>query len=115
MAAKMAAATVADRHFRHFRSHPNGCVDLHNAFIQGQGNKFMPLINCPECGRQVSTEAQTCPACGYPVASKLAATQPAAGAARDELLREVRPSWWHFFWHLFFFWLIVPPIIALCR
>jgi hypothetical protein len=75
----------------------------------------MPLINCPECGRQVSTEAQTCPGCGYPVAAKLAASQPPAGAARDELLREVRPSWWHFFWYLFFFWLIVPPIIALCR
>lgn len=75
----------------------------------------MPLINCPECGRQVSTEAQACPACGYPVTAKLAATQPEAGAARDELLREIRPSWWHFFWHLVFFWLIVPLIIALCR
>ncbi|HEX5220164.1 MAG TPA: PH domain-containing protein [Verrucomicrobiae bacterium] len=29
-----------------------------------------------------------------------------------ELLAEVRPSWWRFFWHLFFFWLIVPPAIA---
>ena len=75
----------------------------------------MPLINCPECGRQVSTEAQTCPACGYPVAAKLAATQPVAAAPRDELLREIRPSWWHYFWYLFFFWLIVPLIIALCR
>ena len=75
----------------------------------------MPLINCPECGRQVSTEAQSCPACGYPVATKLAVSQPTAGETRDELLREVRPSWWHFFWHLFFFWLIVPLIIALCK
>jgi uncharacterized membrane protein YdbT with pleckstrin-like domain len=30
-------------------------------------------------------------------------------------LLEVRPSWWSFFWHLFFFWLIVPPIIAIVR
>jgi len=72
----------------------------------------MPLINCPECGRQVSTEAQACPACGFPVAQKVAATAPALPA---ELLAEVRPSWWRFFWHLFFFWLIVPPIIALVR
>jgi len=88
---------------------------LDNAFIQGQGNKFMPLINCPECGRQVSTEAQACPACGYPLAAKLAAAPAEAVKTRDELLREIRPSWWHYFWHLFFFWLIVPPIIALCR
>jgi uncharacterized membrane protein YdbT with pleckstrin-like domain len=31
------------------------------------------------------------------------------------LLLEVRPSWWRFFWHLAFFWLIVPLIIALWR
>jgi uncharacterized membrane protein YdbT with pleckstrin-like domain len=30
-------------------------------------------------------------------------------------LLEVRPSWWNFFWHLFFFWLIVPLIIAIAR
>src|SRR6266576_3445427 len=72
----------------------------------------MPLINCPECGRQVSTEAQTCPACGYPVAQKMAAT---ATAPSTELLGEVRPSWWSFFWYLFFFWLIVPLIIACVR
>ena len=30
-------------------------------------------------------------------------------------LLEVRPSWWNYFWHVFFFWLIVPLIIALVR
>ncbi|MEY2482372.1 MAG: Double zinc ribbon [Verrucomicrobiota bacterium] len=28
----------------------------------------MPLINCTECGKQVSTEATACPNCGHPVA-----------------------------------------------
>ena len=28
----------------------------------------MPLINCTECGKQVSTEAKACPNCGHPVA-----------------------------------------------
>lgn len=28
----------------------------------------MPLVNCPECKRQVSTYAATCPACGFPLA-----------------------------------------------
>lgn len=27
----------------------------------------MALINCPECGRQVSDQAQTCPECGHPI------------------------------------------------
>lgn len=28
----------------------------------------MALINCPECGRQVSDVATSCPTCGYPIA-----------------------------------------------
>jgi membrane protein YdbS with pleckstrin-like domain len=81
----------------------------------------MALINCPECGKQVSTEAQTCPACGYPIAEKLAqgeAMPPAGGvlpAAQAQPLAEIRPSWWGYFWYLFFFWLIIPPIIAYFR
>jgi uncharacterized membrane protein YdbT with pleckstrin-like domain len=48
------------------------------------------------------------------------ARQPATDAAsprpeRPEPLAEVRPSWWGYFWHLFFFWLIVPPIVAYFR
>ncbi|HOX56282.1 MAG TPA: PH domain-containing protein [Candidatus Paceibacterota bacterium] len=79
----------------------------------------MPLIDCPECKKPVSTEAHTCPNCGYPVAEKLA-RQPAPGAASPgpeftEMLAEVRPSWWGFFWHFFFFWLIIPPIVAWVR
>ena len=79
----------------------------------------MPLINCPDCGKQVSTAAKACPSCGYPVTENLAASPGATSAAAsvpagntNELLAEVRPSWWNYFWHLFFFFLIVPPIIA---
>src|SRR5687767_13614695 len=79
----------------------------------------MALINCPECGRQVSTAAAACPACGFPVAQKPgqieSTVQPSAAPASNELLSEVRPSWWNYFWHLFFFFLIVPPIIAWYR
>jgi len=49
----------------------------------------MALVDCPECGHQVSTAAVT-----------------------NELLAEVRPSWWNYFWHLFFFFLIIPPLVA---
>lgn len=27
----------------------------------------MALIHCPECGREVSSQAPACPACGYPL------------------------------------------------
>ena len=76
----------------------------------------MPIINCPDCGKPVSDAAHACPNCGYPVAEKLAhpstAGTPGAPALSQEPLAEARPSWWGYFWHLFFFWLIVPPIIA---
>jgi membrane protein YdbS with pleckstrin-like domain len=79
----------------------------------------MALINCPECGRQVSTAASACPACGFPVAQKLgqtqSAVQPSAAPTSNELLAEVRSSWWNYFWHLFFFFLIVPPFVAWYR
>jgi membrane protein YdbS with pleckstrin-like domain len=79
----------------------------------------MPLIDCPDCGKPVSSEAHACPNCGYPVAEKLA-RKPAVdeGSPAAQVvgpLAEVRPSWWGYFWHLFFFWLIVPPIIAYFR
>ncbi|MGK6307237.1 zinc ribbon domain-containing protein [Variovorax sp. DT-64] len=32
----------------------------------------MALIACPECGKQVSTQASACPACGAPVSGSTA-------------------------------------------
>lgn len=76
----------------------------------------MALIKCPECLRAVSSEAVACPTCGYPIAERRPEDQQPEPAVKTvsstELLAEVRPSWWRFFWHLFFFWLIVPPAIA---
>jgi hypothetical protein len=79
----------------------------------------MALIDCPECGKQVSTEARACPNCGYPVAARLGDKQSTPGAVAKSksasILAEVRPSWWGYFWYLFFFWLIVPPLVAYFR
>ena len=33
----------------------------------------------------------------------------------EKLLLEARPSWWNFFWSWVFFWLIIPPIVAVWR
>lgn len=30
----------------------------------------MALINCPECGKQISNNAENCPNCGYPINKK---------------------------------------------
>lgn len=30
----------------------------------------MALINCPECGKEVSDKASSCPNCGYPISIK---------------------------------------------
>ena len=38
----------------------------------------MALINCPECGKQVSDQAQSCPECGYEIQGTLA----------DQILKE---------------------------
>ena len=38
----------------------------------------MALINCPECGKQVSDQAQSCPECGYVIQGTLA----------DQILKE---------------------------
>ncbi len=73
----------------------------------------------------MSSEAPACLRCGYPVAQKLArgatttttpSTAPSAPPVNtQEVLREVRPSWWNFGWHLLFCWLVVPFLVALYR
>ena len=37
----------------------------------------MALIPCPECNREISTSAESCPQCGYPMRDKAAAAGPA--------------------------------------
>lgn len=74
----------------------------------------MALIPCPECRKVVSSAAEACPVCGYPVTARRAA-QTAPAPPPSELLAEIRASWWWYFWHLFFFWLIIPPMIAMWR
>lgn len=81
----------------------------------------MPLIDCPECGKRVSTAAEACPNCGYPVSARAATAaegrpaEPPQVPEADRPIAEVRPSWWGFFWHLVFCWLVVPWLVALWR
>jgi len=51
----------------------------------------MPLIECPECGRGVSSSAAACPECAYPVRT---GTPPVPPAAVRRPPRPPGPSWW---------------------
>jgi hypothetical protein len=59
----------------------------------------MALINCPECGKQVSSQAASCPHCGFGLVSAAAApgagrlVPPAAAvSAAEQTLWEANPS-----------------------
>ncbi|HVV50596.1 MAG TPA: PH domain-containing protein [Polyangia bacterium] len=51
----------------------------------------MPLVTCPDCGRQVSTAAAACPQCNRPMGPAVAASAPAAPAA-EQVVWEGVPS-----------------------
>lgn len=42
----------------------------------------MALIQCPECGKEISDQAASCPHCGYPISSKLENEQNIAAEVR---------------------------------
>ena len=48
----------------------------------------MALIECPECGREVSSSAAACPECAYPVGAGTPAVPPRAMSGSTK-----RP-WW---------------------
>ena len=35
--------------------------------LQVAGGKFMALIKCPECGKEISDKAEMCINCGFPL------------------------------------------------
>lgn len=48
----------------------------------------MPLINCPECKKEVSSEAEKCPHCGHSIAPKQSATGVLAAIIIGLILRQ---------------------------
>lgn len=54
----------------------------------------MPVITCPDCGREVSTLASACPHCGRPSPAGFAPIAASAAApASEETLWHGTPSW----------------------
>ncbi|HVT06621.1 MAG TPA: PH domain-containing protein [Polyangia bacterium] len=52
----------------------------------------MPLVSCPDCGRQVSTAAAACPQCNRPLGPQAVAPPVAAVPAAEEVAWEGAPS-----------------------
>lgn len=52
----------------------------------------MALVDCPECGKQVSTRATACPHCGFPFSRGMAAS-PVPGGERGPS-RWTDPGFW---------------------
>lgn len=48
----------------------------------------MPLIPCPACSSDVSTEALACPRCGHPIKQSLAGSTPATEVPSERLVRD---------------------------
>src|SRR6478609_5295145 len=49
----------------------------------------MALLPCPDCGRQVSTEAVSCPQCNRPIAARYSTTGAAAPVAETVVWESV--------------------------
>ena len=53
----------------------------------------MSLINCPECGNQVSTTAVACPNCGYPFAPPAVEAQTVVREVVPPVVEKPFPKW----------------------
>lgn len=49
----------------------------------------MALVECPECGKNISSAAATCPHCGYPIETKVH-TSSASQASTPSIPEEIR-------------------------
>jgi uncharacterized membrane protein YdbT with pleckstrin-like domain len=63
----------------------------------------MPLVPCPDCGREVSTAAPACPQCGRPSPAATTPIVTPTQAVREETLWQGAPS----------STLLIPQIVAL--
>ena len=74
----------------------------------------MAVITCPECGGKVSTTAEVCPHCGWPIAKAIEAARQRLAERRASWPAPIDPSWtkrWEkrlLVWRIVFS--IVPPV-----
>ena len=73
----------------------------------------MALINCSECGRQVSDKAESCPQCGAPIASAL--ETEAAGAKLRTIQQAGKRLKTHIFISAVLFWVGIVGVIVVAQ
>ena len=66
----------------------------------------MALVRCPECGREVSSQAPACPGCGYPLQARGAPAPEPQGALQS-------PHVWGRVAMVLGAWLVTPWIARL--
>jgi TM2 domain-containing membrane protein YozV len=91
-------------------------------------DRLMPLVTCPECDRQISDRAASCPHCGYPLRQPAPARAVATrGPAKSRGVAVIlalflgglgfhkfylgRMGWG--FMYLLFFWTFIPAILGI--
>lgn len=52
----------------------------------------MAIIECPECKREISSEAQTCPSCGFPI-QESTSPQPQIAPQSPVIPPGIEPNW----------------------
>lgn len=57
-----------------------------------KGGIGMALINCPECNREVSDKAESCPHCGCPLNEKISISSPIANDIVEEPILKSKSS-----------------------
>ena len=81
---------------------------------------------CPNCGKEVPDNVNFCPYCGAKLVNTVALKQDNTkqypinteyekenSILDDELILEVHPSWWHYFWWFALSWIFMfLPIIV---
>jgi hypothetical protein len=69
------------------------CIERQSRVRSGKAcviyrGRKMALIDCSECGKQVSERAASCPHCGNPIASRAAVLPPAALSLPNQVYTE---------------------------
>ena len=50
----------------------------------------MALVKCPECGREVSDQADACPQCGHPIARTEGASSPGGAQTMERTSKALK-------------------------
>lgn len=78
-------------------------------------NNIMAQIKCPECGKEISSLAKTCPNCGYPIDGNTMYNNPSRNANESKPVTEnidfgnqILSAAGHFLYRIIYFLFVLP-------